>query len=202
MDVVEARRILKVFGENLQRLKHELKIEFPPSMAPITTRFFFDQLECAMENIENREYDLEQFESKTASLDLESLIDEVYNKFLESKRRKEEVEKIRVQNVIKDRVEGFTRRLREAIPDNVYNALNVEVFCKSENSTVGAYIDYRQARILITFGPYAGGEWGIQVEEGKVSEYMEHAKSEKLVDLLLLKMGFIRERATNVNGSR
>lgn len=196
MDIEEAKEILQTCAQSLLSIRNNLELEIPPSMAPITTNFFFDQLECAMENIECRDYDLERLiKSKSEITDLEVLIDNAYGKYLENKRAKEAVETIRVQKVIKERIEAFSARLHEVIPDDIYNALNLEVLCKSENSPVGALFTYRQAKILITWGPYAGGEWGIEVGQGKISEQMEHVRSEKLVNRLLLKMAFIKERA-------
>lgn len=65
MNIKQAKKIFEDALEKLQQVQDELEVEFPLELAPDTEADkFFEQLQSAINDIENCNYDLEQLEGE------------------------------------------------------------------------------------------------------------------------------------------
>jgi hypothetical protein len=65
MNIEQAKKIFEDALEKLRQVQDELEVEFPLDLAPDTeTDKFFEQLQSAINDIENCNYDLEKLESE------------------------------------------------------------------------------------------------------------------------------------------
>jgi len=121
-------------------------------------------------------------------MNLEELIDSTYNKYQAQLRAAEEARTAYERKQTEKAIAEFRARLDAVIQSELQEALMMS-FDAVLNQQAHAFFRYKDVEVVIRYGPYRDGEWGLKDD---LDQHLDHVSSERLVDYLLIRLGQIK----------